>query len=41
MMYDEPYVQRTQEFFYLVKDTYGANSAEFATFKDLINQVYE
>jgi hypothetical protein len=41
MMYDEPYVQRTQEFFYMVKDTYGANSAEFATFKDLINQVYE
>ena len=41
MMYDEPDVQRTQEFFYMVKDTYGANSVEFATFKDLINQVYE
>lgn len=41
MMYEEPYVQRTQEFFFLVKETYGANSQEFMTFKDLINQVYE
>lgn len=41
MMFDEPYVQRTQEFFYLVKETYGANSAEFTTFKELINLVYE
>lgn len=41
MMYDEPYVQRTQEFFCLVKETYGANSQEFSNFKELINQVYE
>lgn len=41
MMYEEPYVQRTQEFFFLVKETYGANSQQFITFKEKINQVYE
>jgi hypothetical protein len=37
MMYDEPYVQRTQEFFYMVKESYGVQSEEFTTFKQLIH----
>lgn len=34
----EPFVQRTQEFFCLIKDYFGRDSDHFSQFKTLCNQ---
>ena len=38
MLHAEPFVQRTQEFFFMIKDFFGRDSTEFHTFKALCNQ---